>query len=466
MINRLFGASCRRKVPLVLLFVFMMQIHATTLKESALRDRFVDKFAGKLVDRALGAQCRYTNLNPTTLGKAERKNIDGQSSLGAASDSIRDSQRLQPSIFVKSPYRPEEEVDLEGGSYRVVPGSQSFGKVNSLVQAGGTESQSSGKIAMAIRASLLINFVLLIVKTYAFLLSRSLAMLASLVDSTIDLLGQGVLMWTQSLVSSKHQNTEDYPAGRARLEPIGVMVCAVVMGMASIEVISTSIHKLLKYWNKGSEAIYLTVPTTVSIISIVFLKLILYFWCNRVAHTTDNESVRAIAQDNQNDVLSNVAALLGAQMTHIGRKWWMVDPLTGTLISLYIIYTWLRTGYDQVELIVGKKADPEFLKKIQDLVQDNQHMRLDSLCAYHFGPKYLVEVEVVMPEGTPLRESHDAGIVLQHKVESLEEVERCFVHIDYQYRDHDDHDKNVPLKLKLYDAPRPQNPRKHPTIDR
>ena len=60
--------------------------------------------------------------------------------------------------------------------------------------------------------------------------------------------------------------------------------------------------------------------------------------------------------------------------------------------------------------------------------------------AYHFGPKFLVEVEIVMAEDTLLRDSHDCGIMLQHKIESLPEVERCFVHIDYQQREVDDHD--------------------------
>ena len=37
--------------------------------------------------------------------------------------------------------------------------------------------------------------------------------------------------------------------------------------------------------------------------------------------------------------------------------------------------------------------------------------------------RYLpLQLEIVMPEETPLRESHDIGIMLQHKIERLEEV--------------------------------------------
>merc|ERR1719188_709508 len=111
-------------------------------------------------------------------------------------------------------------------------------------------------------------------------------------------------------------------------------------------------------------------------------------------------------------------------------------------------------------MIVGKKADPEFLRKIQDLAEAHHpRMQLDQLNAYHFGPKYLVELEVVMPESTTLRESHDVGILLQHKIEGLEDVERCFVHIDYQLRVHDDHDPEVPIEEKLYGGPSGPTPR-------
>jgi len=69
--------------------------------------------------------------------------------------------------------------------------------------------------------------------------------------------------------------------------------------------------------------------------------------------------------------------------------------------------------------------------------------------AYHFGPQFLVEIELVMAEDTLLKHSHDVGILLQHKIESLEECERCFVHIDYAHRDGDDHDPEVPVHKKI-----------------
>merc|ERR1712113_559447 len=169
-----------------------------------------------------------------------------------------------------------------------------------------------------------------------------------------------------------------------------------------------------------------------------------------ISRKHNSAAVEAIGQDNLNDVLSNAAALLAPEATKLGRYGWVVDPSAACLMSIYIIYTWLKTGVEQVNMIVGKRADPEFLQKVQAIAQGHSpHMVFDKLCAYHFGPKLLVELEMVMPETTTLLESHDVGITLQVKIEALEEVERCFVHIDYRHREQDDHDARVPVEVKV-----------------
>lgn len=357
-------------------------------------------------------------------------------------------------VQVYRPYGKEPEV-VETTESRCLSGIMCGMNSPSGSQA------SDWEIMFTIRSSVWFNFILFLFKCYAYFSSHSLAVLASLVDSTIDLLGQGVLLWTKQLASSRGRGGE-YPIGRERLEPVGVMVCALVMGMASIEVITASGRRLVKNWGQEDlPPLHLTNAVVAMLIGIIIIKGLLYAWCTKVlTRHPGNEAVKAIAQDNQNDVFSNAVALVAPWLTQQGPQMWMADPIAGILISIYIIYTWITTGYEQVEMIVGKSADPETLIKIQTMAAEHSpNMQLDQVCAYHFGPRYLVEVEVVMAETTTLKESHDEGVRLQHKIESMEEVERCFVHIDYQLRENDDHDPNVPIEAKLYGGPRPGSPR-------
>lgn len=44
----------------------------------------------------------------------------------------------------------------------------------------------------------------------------------------------------------------------------------------------------------------------------------------------------------------------------------------------------------------------------------------------------MAQVDIELPEDLPLKEAHDIGQSLQIKIEELEEVERAFVHLDYE----------------------------------
>ena len=65
-----------------------------------------------------------------------------------------------------------------------------------------------------------------------------------------------------------------------------------------------------------------------------------------------------------------------------------------------------------------------------------QVLLIDTVRAFHFGNNFLVEVDIVLPEDMKLRESHDIGESLQLKIERLDDVERAFVHLDYECEHH------------------------------
>jgi len=57
---------------------------------------------------------------------------------------------------------------------------------------------------------------------------------------------------------------------------------------------------------------------------------------------------------------------------------------------------------------------------------------IDTVRAYYSGPRLVVEVDVVMDANETLRSTHDVAEELQMKLESLPNVERAYVHVDYE----------------------------------
>ena len=363
---------------------------------------------------------------------------------------------------------------------------------------------------MALTLSLSINIIITIAKFVAYLQTFSLSVLAALLDSVLDTVSQVVLGYTEHH-SSKERSSAFYPAGASRLEAIGVLGIAALMGMASFEVLKDSIVALLSNQSPfvnsssssssnsggGGGADGPSLSSFWSMLAIVIVKIQLFMLCTRAANkrllfrtgaaaaTTSLEyddddddedmetgmsaptdvrviptastaggegggggtvqladpTLQALAQDHFNDALSNGVAAVALLFALRQPSLWFLDPIGAICISLYIIYSWFMTGREQIEQLIGKSAPDDFIAELTEIARvfDERIVEVDVVRAYHFGPKFLVEIEIVMPKETSLFESHDVGMELQYEIEAREEVERCFVHIDYQQRPYDEH---------------------------
>lgn len=322
---------------------------------------------------------------------------------------------------------------------------------SSLTKISNTHNLSSLR-QISISLSLYTNIAILLCKVVAYAQTLSLAVLAALVDSLLDVISQLVLAYTERH-STKDRSSALYPAGAARLEPVGVLTCAALMGFASFEIIKESVQALIEnelMLVKGGELKADWKLSSVWGMSlIVVVKFGLWTLCTKAMEHNSNHLERmtlrdptldALAQDHWNDALSNAVAAMALVAAYASPSLWFVDPVGAIFISVYIIYSWYETGKEQIEQLTGKSAPSDYLSEIKEVASAfHDKMEVDVCRAYHFGPKFLVELECVLPRDTILMESHDLGMELQYEIEGREEVERCFVHLDYERRSYDEH---------------------------
>ncbi|KAF4929118.1 Metal tolerance protein 10 [Colletotrichum viniferum] len=143
-------------------------------------------------------------------------------------------------------------------------------------------------------------------------------------------------------------------------------------------------------------------------------------------------SVHVFFIDHRNDIVVNSFGLI---MSVVGDRFvWYLDPIGAMCIALLILFSWVANAFEQVWLLVGKSAPRDFLAKLtyMSMTHDTRILKVDTCRAYHAGQKYYVEIDIVMDEATPLKISHDVAQELQRKVEGLGDVERAFVHVEYE----------------------------------
>lgn len=137
----------------------------------------------------------------------------------------------------------------------------------------------------------------------------------------------------------------------------------------------------------------------------IVAKLGLWIYCATFAKYSP--TLYTLAVDHRNDVLSNVVALLAALIAWKWSSAWSADPIGAILMSIYICVNWGSIALEQIDHIVGRAADPDFLASVREL-SASFHEKLvpDLIRAYHFGARYLVELEVILPANMVRNDAH------------------------------------------------------------
>ncbi|KAK8520541.1 hypothetical protein V6N13_031014 [Hibiscus sabdariffa] len=277
----------------------------------------------------------------------------------------------------------------------------------------------------AMKISNYANVILLTFKLYATIRSGSIAIAASTLDSLLDLMAGGILWFTH--LSMKSTNIYKYPIGKLRIQPVGIVIFAAVMATLGFQVLIQAVQQLianeLSEKMSSEELLWLyTIMLTATLV-----KLALWLYCR----SSSNKIVKAYSEDHYFDVVTNVVGLLAAVLGD--KYYWWLDPTGAVILAIYTITNWSGTVMENAASLVGQAAPPEFLQKLTYLVIRHPRVeRIDTVRAYTFGVLYFVEVDIELPEDLPLKEAHHIGETLQIMIERLDEVERAFVHLDFE----------------------------------
>lgn len=310
---------------------------------------------------------------------------------------------------------------------------------------------SAGKLC--VNLSFGSNILLVILKIIAYSLSLSMSVLASMVDSCLDILSGLVLFICARLARSGAEKTghQDslklqkqsitYPIGKRRYETLGVLSFACIMGTFAATLAYESIQQIIQL-AKGvpdNPARFDTLQIVIIGFTIV-LKLFLCLFCHFVGRRAKilSDACLAYRDDHRNDVLSNslgfVAAFVGSKFNgHDGTvNLSYIDPVGSLILCIYILINWTLAARTQIRSMIGRSLGVEDQARLvlHAMHFDPSIERINEVLAYQCGKESTVEVTICLPDQMYVCSCHDIVHGLQDHIQRLDFVERCFVHVE------------------------------------
>ncbi|PAV57477.1 hypothetical protein WR25_26893 isoform D [Diploscapter pachys] len=192
------------------------------------------------------------------------------------------------------------------------------------------------------RLAVLLNVFLMLANLLASYTSGSLAIVSVFVDSLMDVL-TGVTVSVCLWLINKTDYFK-YPRGRTRLEIIGVILCSIIMGIANVVVIFSSIMAIIQ----NEPAPVMDIPILGILIGGTAIKVVLMIVCYKRA----SASSKVLAMDMRNDIATTLVALCCA---FLGSHFWSyADPVGAIFICSLVAISWFRNASEYIPSLVGQ----------------------------------------------------------------------------------------------------------------
>lgn len=250
--------------------------------------------------------------------------------------------------------------------------------------------------------STIVAFLLVTFKLTVGIISGSVAVLASAIDSLLDMVVS--LFNYFALHNSDKEPDEHFNFGRRKLEPLAAVIEGTIISLSALFILYTAISKMVQ----GSVIEHLDISIGVMVASLLITAGLVFF-LNNVAKKTGNMVIQADALHYKTDLLSNGAVLVSLVFISF-TDYTFIDPLLGIGISIYMIYSAFPLIKEGILMLLDAALDQESVTKITKLLNS----QLD-ISSYHdlrtrqSGSEIYLSVHVVFSISTSLYDAHLVG---------------------------------------------------------
>jgi cation diffusion facilitator family transporter len=275
--------------------------------------------------------------------------------------------------------------------------------------------------------------ILVVMKMTVGILSGSIAVLASAIDSFLDLT---VSLFNYFALSHAEKNPDDnFNFGRSKIEPLAAVIEGTVISVSGLFILYEALAKIVhpRDMSNMSESIYVMIASF--LITAGLVGFLTY-----VAKKTKNMVIRADALHYKTDLFSNGAVLLALAAIHFtGEE--LIDPILGIGIAIFMIYSSIPIIKEGILMLLDAALPQEDREKIVAILESEPVVQ-----AHHYlktresGSHIFISVHTVFNISISLYDAHLVADKIEAKIRETFEDKKC--HILIHMDPYDDSDIN------------------------
>ncbi|SDJ90252.1 ferrous-iron efflux pump FieF [Ferrimonas sediminum] len=279
-------------------------------------------------------------------------------------------------------------------------------------------------VTWASRASVATASVLIVAKLVAWFYSGSASMLASLTDSLMDAAASLINLMALRLAIQPADDNHRFGHGKA--EPLATLAQAGFILGSSFLLVFHGVDRILK----PAALSHSGIGIWVSVFAIVLTLGLLYVQRHAVK-VTGSTAIAADALHYRSDLLLNLAVLIALVLASKG--FWWADGVFSVLIALYIGYGAVTLGYEAVQLLLDREAEPEVRQQVEQLtLEDRRVLGLHDLRTRRSGHVLFVQLHIELESDISLRDAHDIADAVEQRIRAALPDSDVIVHQDPQ----------------------------------
>ena len=275
--------------------------------------------------------------------------------------------------------------------------------------------------------------LLVLMKMTVGILSGSIAVLASAIDSFLDLT---VSLFNYFALNSSEKDPDDqFHFGRSKIEPLAAVIEGVVISLSALFILYEALSKIVHPRDMSHMSESVGVMIASFIITAGLVAFLIY-----VAKKTNNMVIRADALHYKTDLFSNGAILFALLAIHYTGEQ-LIDPILGIGISIYMIYSAIPIIKEGTLMLLDAALPEEEINAIVDIIESEPAIE-----AHHYlqtresGSHIFISVHTVFNVSISLYDAHLIADRVEAKIKEYFEDKK--VHILIHMDPYDDSEMN------------------------